>query len=62
VFCRIYGGGLQLGTAGQQYYDGSTLAAYEDVIVVTVNYRTNVFGKLRRRYVPGQDTANEHAL
>lgn len=40
----IYGGALQFGNAGQTYYDGSSFAAYEDVIVVTSNYRTNVFG------------------
>lgn len=27
--------------SGQQAYDGSAFAAYEDVIVVTTNYRTN---------------------
>lgn len=27
--------------AGQQYYDGSAFASYEDVIVVSTNYRTN---------------------
>lgn len=26
---------------GQRSYDGSAFAAYEDVIVVTANYRTN---------------------
>ncbi|KAK5008345.1 hypothetical protein LTR39_005198, partial [Cryomyces antarcticus] len=40
----IYGGSLQFGNAGQQYYDGSQFAAYEDVVVVSTNYRTNVFG------------------
>jgi len=29
---------------GQETYDGSSFAAYEDVIIVTTNYRTN--GKL----------------
>lgn len=37
----IYGGSLQFGTAGQPIYDGSFFAAYEDVVVVTTNYRTN---------------------
>ena len=37
----IYGGSLQFGNAGQPSYDGSAFAAYEDVIVVTTNYRTN---------------------
>jgi len=44
VMFWIYGGSLQFGTAGQPGYDGSYFAAYEDVIVVTTNYRTNVFG------------------
>ena len=41
VLYWIYGGGLQFGYAGLPAYDGSAFAAYEDVIVVTVNYRTN---------------------
>lgn len=41
VLFWIYGGALQFGNAGQPTYDGSSFAAYEDVIVVTVNYRTN---------------------
>ncbi|KAL1799235.1 hypothetical protein ACET3X_003272 [Alternaria dauci] len=44
VMFWIYGGSLQFGNAGQDTYDGSSFAAYEDVIVVTTNYRTNVFG------------------
>ncbi|KAF1834105.1 alpha/beta-hydrolase [Decorospora gaudefroyi] len=44
VMFWIYGGSLQFGNAGQYTYDGSSFAAYEDVIVVTTNYRTNVFG------------------
>ncbi|KAK4505975.1 hypothetical protein PRZ48_003940 [Zasmidium cellare] len=44
VMFWIYGGALEFGNAGQIYYDGSWLAGYEDVIVVTTNYRTNVFG------------------
>ncbi|KAF1931340.1 alpha/beta-hydrolase [Didymella exigua CBS 183.55] len=44
VMFWIYGGSLQFGTAGLSTYDGSAFADYEDVIVVTTNYRTNVFG------------------
>lgn len=44
VLFWIYGGALEFGNAGNPIYDGSLLAAYQDVIVVTVNYRTNVFG------------------
>ena len=41
VMFWIYGGSLQFGTAGQPGYDGSSFASFEDVIVVTTNYRTN---------------------
>jgi len=44
VMFWIYGGSLQFGTAGQPTYDGSFFAGYEDVVLVTTNYRTNVFG------------------
>ncbi|KAF2127653.1 alpha/beta-hydrolase [Dothidotthia symphoricarpi CBS 119687] len=44
VLFFIFGGSLQFGNGGQPMYDGSAFAAYEDVIVVTTNYRTNVFG------------------
>jgi acetylcholinesterase len=41
VMFWIYGGSLEFGDAGQTYYDGSSFAAFEDVIVVTTNYCTN---------------------
>ena len=41
VMFWIYGGSLQFGNAGQAAYDGSWFASYEDVIVVSANYRTN---------------------
>lgn len=41
VMYWLYGGSWQFGNAGQPWYDGSHFAALEDVIVVTVNYRTN---------------------
>lgn len=44
VMFWMYGGGLAFGNAGQPAYDGSWFAGFEDVIVVTTNYRTNVFG------------------
>ncbi|KAF7514001.1 hypothetical protein GJ744_006615 [Endocarpon pusillum] len=40
----LFGGSLQWGQASNLWYDGSVLAAYQDVIVVAPNYRTNVFG------------------
>ncbi|MCJ1311332.1 hypothetical protein MMC25_005003 [Agyrium rufum] len=44
VMFWIYGGDLQFGTASVAAYDGSSFAANQDVVVVTINYRTNVFG------------------
>ncbi|KAF2490675.1 alpha/beta-hydrolase [Lophium mytilinum] len=44
VMFWIYGGGLTYGTASHPWYDGSSFAAHQDVIVVAPNYRTNVFG------------------
>ncbi|KAF2396625.1 Carboxylesterase [Trichodelitschia bisporula] len=44
VLFWIYGGGLQFGSASMPGYDGSYLAANQDVVVVTANYRTNLFG------------------
>src|ERR1700738_1036761 len=41
VLFWIYGGSLQFGDAGQPFYDGSSFAAFEDIIVVTTNYPTN---------------------
>lgn len=44
VMVWIYGGGMLYGSNSVHLYNGSNLAANEDVIVVTINYRTNVFG------------------
>lgn len=41
VMFWIYGGGLEYGTASHPWYDGSSFATYQDVIVVAANYRTN---------------------
>jgi carboxylesterase type B len=43
VMFWIYGGPLEFGDAEQTAYDGSSFAAFEDVIVVTTNYRANVW-------------------
>ena len=42
----IHGGGLVSGTITTDYYEGSTLAAYADIIVVTVQYRLDSLGFL----------------
>ncbi|TIB79839.1 Carboxylesterase [Wallemia mellicola] len=44
VLVWIYGGALQTGNAGRSDYDGSSFAANQDIILVSFNYRLNVFG------------------
>jgi carboxylesterase 3/5 len=44
VLVWIYGGDLELGSNSNPQYDGSNFAANEDVIIVSINYRVNVFG------------------
>jgi len=44
VLVWIYGGGLSFGTASLPAYDGTSIAANQGIILVTFNYRTNVFG------------------
>lgn len=40
----LYGGGYKFGNAGQPIYSGAPFAALEDVVLVSTNYRTNLFG------------------
>jgi carboxylesterase type B len=44
VMLYIYGGSFAIG--GADIYSGDILSAFNDVIVVTINYRLNVFGFL----------------
>ncbi|KAJ7255364.1 Alpha/Beta hydrolase protein [Mycena rebaudengoi] len=44
VVIWIYGGALAFGTAWSPLYDGASLASNQSVVVVSFNYRTNVFG------------------
>lgn len=50
VMVWLHGGGFVTGSGGFIAYDGANLAHNEDVVVVTLNHRLNVFGFL---YVPG---------
>ncbi|XP_062817820.1 fatty acyl-CoA hydrolase precursor, medium chain isoform X2 [Anolis carolinensis] len=53
VMVWIHGGGLLLGAAST--YDGSALAAFEDVVVVAIQYRLGILGFLSTGddHVPG---------
>jgi len=44
VMVYIHGGGYVTGGGGGAIFDGSNLARFGDVVVVTVNHRLNVFG------------------
>lgn len=45
VMVWIHGGGFIVGSASS--YDGSALAAYQDVVVVAIQYRLGLLGLLR---------------
>lgn len=45
VMVWIHGGGFMIGSASM--YDGSALAAYQDVVVVLIQYRLGLLGFLR---------------
>jgi carboxylesterase type B len=40
----IYGGGFGSGSSYTPLYNGARLADEHDVVLVTVNYRVNIFG------------------
>ncbi|CCF44309.1 carboxylesterase [Colletotrichum higginsianum] len=52
VMFWLFPGNLQFGTASLPIYDGSSLAISQDVVVVTINYRTNIFGFSNSPEVP----------
>lgn len=45
VFVWIHGGGLVFGAASS--YDGSALAAFDNVVVVAIQYRLGIAGYFR---------------
>ncbi|KEF55875.1 uncharacterized protein A1O9_07455 [Exophiala aquamarina CBS 119918] len=52
VLFWIYGGSNRAGAASEPLYDGTSLAANHDIIVVAINYRLNVFGFPRAPQLP----------
>jgi len=46
VFFWIHGGGFSTGSGASAWYDGTNVARKQDVVVVTINHRLNVFGYL----------------
>lgn len=52
VLFWIFGGSFAFGSGSLPLYDGSFFAAKHDVIVVTINYRTNIFGFVGSKEMP----------
>ncbi len=46
VMVWFHGGGFSSGSGGSIRYDGTHLAAYQNVVLVTTNHRLNIFGYL----------------
>src|SRR5437867_11084057 len=54
----LHGGGFAGGSGNWLLYDGTNLARKEDVVVVAVNHRLNLFGFLRLADLGGEKWAN----
>jgi para-nitrobenzyl esterase len=54
VMMWLHGGGFAVGSGSSPTYDGSRLAARQDVVVVTINHRLNVFGHLYLGEIAGE--------
>lgn len=59
VLLWIFGGGFYSGTGTLALYDGRTLAAEEDIIIVTINYRVASLGFL---FLDGADAPGNAGL
>ncbi|PFH62232.1 hypothetical protein XA68_14511 [Ophiocordyceps unilateralis] len=44
VMFWLFGGGFSFGSGSLPLYDGSSFARNQDIIIVSINYRTNIFG------------------
>jgi para-nitrobenzyl esterase len=54
VMVWLHGGGMAYGSANRALYDGTNLARRDDVVVVGVNHRLNVFGFLHLADIGGE--------
>jgi carboxylesterase type B len=48
----IYGGGFGSGSTQTQMYNGARLANEDDVVIVSINYRLNIFGFPKAPFLP----------
>jgi para-nitrobenzyl esterase len=55
VMVWIHGGGYMNGTGAAEWFDGTSFAASHGIVLVTINYRLNVFGYLHlAELAPGE--------
>ncbi|WP_428099883.1 carboxylesterase/lipase family protein [Candidatus Rariloculus sp.] len=57
VMVWMHGGGFSAGAGNYLLYDGTNLAKKEDVVVVVVNHRLNIFGFLHLADIGGEQWA-----
>jgi para-nitrobenzyl esterase len=57
VMVWMHGGGFSVGSGNYLLYDGTNLAKKEDVVVVSVNHRLNIFGFLHLADIGGDKWA-----
>jgi len=58
VLVWLHGGGFATGSGGSALYDGTNMARTQDVVVLTINHRLNVFGYLDLSEIAGSDYAD----
>src|SRR5215471_6261780 len=58
VLVWVHGGGWSTGSGGSILYDGGNMARTQDVVVVTINHRLNVFGYLDLSAIAGKEYAD----
>ncbi|HET8931841.1 MAG TPA: carboxylesterase/lipase family protein [Polyangiales bacterium] len=58
VMFWIHGGGFQAGTGSSPGYDGTNLAKRDDVVLVSINHRLNIFGFMDLGDAASEPTGN----
>jgi para-nitrobenzyl esterase len=58
VMVWLHGGGFSSGAGGSPLYNGANLARGQDVVVLTINHRLNVFGYLDLSNIVGEEYAD----
>ncbi len=62
VMVWLHGGGFSSGSGASTWYDGTRLAQKQDVVVVTINHRLNVFGFLYLGDLGGGEFADSSSV